>query len=287
MADIIQIRRGTSAEWAAANTVLASGEMGYDITENKCKIGNAVTAWTDLSFVNVAGSTGVQGVTGLQGEGVTGLSGSTGSQGLTGVQGQGVTGLVGSTGSQGLTGSVGVTGLRGLTGAQGLTGLVGVTGLSGSLVTPMTSEVDLGENAGLTLDAALSADGKYSGITEAGTAGAALSFGELCYLQTADSRWEKASADNAPAGHNLKLGMCVLAAAGDGSATKMLLFGKIRADSLFPTLTIGAPVYMSTTAGAIQVAAPSGTTDIVRIVGYGNTGDELYFHPSNDFIELV
>jgi len=133
----------------------------------------------------------------------------------------------------------------------------------------------------------LSADGKYSGIAEAGTAGATLVFGDLCYLQTTDSRWEKAGADDGAVGHNFKLGICILAAANDGSATTMLLWGNIRADAKFPTFTVGAPVYMSTTAGSVQVAAPSGTTDIVRIIGYGNTGDELYFCPENDWITLV
>jgi len=144
---------------------------------------------------------------------------------------------------------------------------------------------DLGENT-IILDAALSADGKYSGITEAGTAGAALVFGDLCYLQTSDSRWEKVDA-NAAATSSNKLGICVLAAAGDASATTMLLYGKIRADSVFPTLTIGAPVFASTTAGAIQTTAPSGAADIIRIIGYGNTADELHFCPSNDYFEHV
>ncbi len=150
----------------------------------------------------------------------------------------------------------------------------------------ITGAVNLGENAGIILDTALSADGKYSGITEGGTAGAALVFGDLCYLQTADSRWEKVDA-NAAATCSNKLGICVLAAAGDASATTMLLYGKIRADSVFPTLTIGAPVFASTTAGAIQTTAPSGAADIIRIIGYGNTADELHFCPSNDYFEHV
>ena len=153
-----------------------------------------------------------------------------------------------------------------------------------------TGDKTMAENVGLVLDAALSADGKYSGIVEAGTAGAALAFGELCYLQTADSRWEKSQAAAAQiATANLKLGMCVLAAAGDGSATTMLLFGKIRADSLFPTMTIGAPAYMSAaTAGVITSTAPTGTTDFtVRKVGFANTADELFFNPSNDYVTLA
>lgn len=153
-----------------------------------------------------------------------------------------------------------------------------------------TADQTYAENVAIVLDAALSADGKYTGIVEDGTAGAALAFGELCYFQTADSRWEKSQAAAAQiATANLRLGMCVLAAAGDASATKMLLIGKIRADSLFPTFTIGAPVYMSAaTAGVVTSTAPTGTTDFtVRKIGWGVTGDELYFNPSNDFITLA
>lgn len=157
-------------------------------------------------------------------------------------------------------------------------------GALGSAGGTLTGAVNLGENAGLELDAALSADGKYSGITEAGTAGATLAFGDLCYLQTSDSRWELVDA-NAAATCSNKLGMCVLAAASDGSATTMLLFGKIRADAAFPALTIGAPVFASTTAGDVQTTAPSGAADIIRIIGYGNTADELHFCPSNDYFE--
>lgn len=46
----IQMRRGTSAAWASANPTLASGEIGYDTTLKMMKIGDAVTAWSSLSF---------------------------------------------------------------------------------------------------------------------------------------------------------------------------------------------------------------------------------------------
>lgn len=153
-----------------------------------------------------------------------------------------------------------------------------------------TANQTLGENIGIYFDAALSADGKYSGIVTDGTAGAALAFGELCYLQTSDSRWEKSQAAAAQiATANLRLGMCVLAAAADGDPTKMLVLGKIRADSLFPTMTIGASVYMSAaTAGVITSTAPTGTTDFtVRKIGFANTADELFFQPSNDYVTLA
>jgi len=117
--------------------------------------------------------------------------------------------------------------------------------------------------------------------------GAALAFGDICYLQTADSRWELANAATATVGHNFKLGICVLAAVGDGSATTMLLWGKVRADTAFPALTVGAPVYLGEVAGDVQTTAPSDSTDIVRIVGYGNTSEELHFCPGNSYVGII
>lgn len=143
----------------------------------------------------------------------------------------------------------------------------------------------IGEKA-VQLDTALSGNGTYSGITEAGTAGAVLAFGDLVYLAVADSRWELADA-NAVATATMKLGICVLAAAGDGSATIILLIGKVRTSVVFPTLTIGAPVFVGETAGDIVVTAPVTSGAIVRVIGYGNTASELYFDPDGTWVELV
>ncbi len=159
---------------------------------------------------------------------------------------------------------------------------------SASVAAVVAAGLALAENTSVDLEDVLTADGNYTGLTMTGVAGATLAFGELVYLQTSDHRWEKASADNGAAGHNLRLGICVLAAANDNSATKILLMGTVRADTAFPDLTLGAPAFMSTTAGAIQVAAPSGTTDVVRIVGHGGyTKEELIFAPSPDYFALV
>jgi len=139
---------------------------------------------------------------------------------------------------------------------------------TGTVTLPKTV---LGETS-FQLDAALSADGTWSGITEIGTVGAStLAFGDLCYFNVSTSG-------------GVKLGMCVLAGAAN-AATEMLLYGKINAASKFPTLTIGAVCYISAaTAGAIVAGAtnvttgqPSGTDNVIRIIGYGNTADELFF----------
>lgn len=177
--------------------------------------------------------------------------------------------------------------LNGAGGTPSSLTLNNATGLPASSLTAGTlaANITLGESAGqIILDAALSADGTWSGIMEAGTAGEALSFGFSVYLKTSDSRWYQTDADADATAGAVKIGMCVLAAAGAASATNILLVGKIRADAQFPTFTVGVPVYLSTTTGALQTAQPSGTDDVIRIVGYGNTGDELYFHPDNTYL---
>lgn len=146
----------------------------------------------------------------------------------------------------------------------------------------LTGNIVLGENTSIDFDPAGSADGKYSGFCITGTAGAALTFGQLIYLAVADSRWELCDADATATAGTPLIGMCVLAAAGDGSATKILLQGTIRADAQFPALTIGAPAYVGETAGAIQTAIPTGADSVIRVVGRALTADELYFCPSQD-----
>ena len=142
--------------------------------------------------------------------------------------------------------------------------------------------VTLLESTSIDLDPA-QADGTWTGITRTGTAGTTLAFGDLCYLAVADSRWELADADALATAGNVLLGMCVLAAGADGNATRMLLYGNIQAASKFPTLTIGAGAYVGETAGAIQVAIPTGADNIIRLVGFALTADELMFNPSQDW----
>lgn len=145
----------------------------------------------------------------------------------------------------------------------------------------------LNENASIDLDPSLSADGTYSGICITGTAGTTLAFGDLIYLAAADSRWELVDADSVTTCGAVLTGMCVLAAAADGNATKVLLKGNIRADAAFPTFTIGANVYAGLTAGDVVTTAPSATDDVVHVVGKALTADSMYFDPSEDYITIV
>ncbi len=56
MADIIQIRRDTSANWTSANPVMAQGELGIETNTNKVKAGDGSTAWSSLTYLIDVGS---------------------------------------------------------------------------------------------------------------------------------------------------------------------------------------------------------------------------------------
>jgi hypothetical protein len=60
MATRMQQRRGTAAQWTAANPVLAAGEIGFETDTNKFKMGNGSSAWTALQyFANAAELTAI------------------------------------------------------------------------------------------------------------------------------------------------------------------------------------------------------------------------------------
>lgn len=80
----IQVRRGTAAQWASAATVLASGELGLDTTNNILKLGDGSTAWASLNPVlnNTYGTfslTRFGRVGAFVGDSITAGTGSTGA----------------------------------------------------------------------------------------------------------------------------------------------------------------------------------------------------------------
>ena len=59
MADIIQLRRDTAANWTSANPILAQGELGVETDTNKAKLGDGSTAWTSLDYWEVSNVAGL------------------------------------------------------------------------------------------------------------------------------------------------------------------------------------------------------------------------------------
>lgn len=59
----IKLRRGTAAEWTAANPILAAGEMGIETDTRKFKFGDGVAAWNTLAYASAEGGGGTGDVT--------------------------------------------------------------------------------------------------------------------------------------------------------------------------------------------------------------------------------
>ena len=54
--DLLQLRRGTAAEWVTANPVLALGEPGLETDTQRVKYGDAVSAWNVLEYAEADSS---------------------------------------------------------------------------------------------------------------------------------------------------------------------------------------------------------------------------------------
>ena len=104
--------------------------------------------------------------------------------------------------------------------------------------------------------------------------------GKLYYLDSSQ-QWEETNANAAASA----TGMIALAIVDDSA--RFLVKGLARHSS-FAGFTTGDVLYVSGTAAGITKTAPTGSADIVRIVGYCTDGGnrEIYFDPSKDWVEL-
>lgn len=129
-----------------------------------------------------------------------------------------------------------------------------------------------------------SSDPSATGITtnEFNSGYSSTAIGDLVYLDSS-ATWQKADADASAATYSSMLGIA-LSVAASAAPVNVLLQGFIYASSPFPTFTIGAPIFMSATAGAMTQTAPTTTDSATRVVGYAVHADKMYFKPSNDWI---
>ena len=105
-----------------------------------------------------------------------------------------------------------------------------------------------------------------------------------CVYLDSTPDWNLTDADAESTAGDVMLGLALEA----GTATNpmnVLLQGFARDDTW--AWTIGGAVYLdTTTAGGLTQTAPSGTGDVVRIVGYAISADAIYFNPDNTFITV-
>ena len=107
--------------------------------------------------------------------------------------------------------------------------------------------------------------------------------GQLVHYNS-NGNWEKANADASSTSD----GLLGVALGGDASVNGVLVRGAVTIDH--DPGAIGDVLYLSTTAGDCSATAPSGSGDIVRIIGYQinhASNGEIFFSPSADFILLA
>jgi hypothetical protein len=107
--------------------------------------------------------------------------------------------------------------------------------------------------------------------------------GELCYYK-ADGTWAATDADAVATSGGVLLAMAL---GTDPDSDGMLLRGMFTLDH--DPGTIADELYVSTTAGDITGTAPSGSGDVVRVVGYclDSTNGQIWFNPDNTWVEVA
>jgi hypothetical protein len=126
------------------------------------------------------------------------------------------------------------------------------------------------------------ADHAYTGIDVTFTFGETMSFGQVCYFKSDGKMW-KADADAIATAS--AIGLCMETTKDADETGKFLLYGIVRDDSF--NWTVGELIYLSTTLGTMQHGAPSGTDDVVQILGVALHADRMLFNPQLVQVEHV
>lgn len=291
---------GTISTQAANNVAITGGSVA-GITDLAVADGGtggsvaSITLFNNITGYTAAGATGTTStnlVFSTSPTLVTPILGTPTSGTLTNCTGLPLTGLVNDTTTALGLGSINLGHATDTTIARVSAGVVSIEGIN-ILTTAggtLTGNITLGEGAdpatiGIVMDSSMSADERYSGITVPGTAGATLAFGDLCYLDVTATEWLLADASAAATAGDVVLGICVDAST-DGNATSMLLIGTVRSAAFPASIALGAPVYVSETAGDITATQPVTTDAVIRVVGHAITSEPntIMFNPSNSYI---
>jgi hypothetical protein len=139
------------------------------------------------------------------------------------------------------------------------------------------TNVNLPASGTLAINPAIpSTDHTACGPAASFTAGTALSFGQVCYMGS-DGKMELGDADTVASA--FAWAMATATVSEDASGT-FALPGAIVRDDSWNWTSIGQPVFLDTaTAGGMTQTAPSGTDDVIQIVGIALSADVILFYP--------
>ena len=142
----------------------------------------------------------------------------------------------------------------------------------------------VGKDGALSLDGSPDTDHTAVGPqTTTFNSGYSSTIMDLVYMGSG-GKWLETDADATGTSINL-LGIA-LEAKTDGQAMNVALSGSFVRDDTW-NWTIGLPLYVSGTLGAITATKPTGSGDVVRTVGYAVHADMIFFLPSSDYVTLA
>ena len=143
--------------------------------------------------------------------------------------------------------------------------------------------VTLADAKSVIFDAAPASDHNAAGLIASMTAGATLAFGDAVY-QKSDGEMHLGDADAASTAGVVAL---AVASGSDGAASNFMFYGFARDDTW--NWTVGGLIYLSTTGtsgNTLTQTAPSGSGDIVQILGVATHADRIFFNPSLTYAEV-
>ena len=143
--------------------------------------------------------------------------------------------------------------------------------------------VTLADAKSVIFDAEPASDHNAAGIIASMTAGATLAFGDAVY-QKSDGEMHLGDADAAATSGAIAI---AVASGSDGAASNFMFYGFLRDDSW--NWTVGGLIYLSTTGtsgNTLTQTAPTGSGDIVQILGVATHADRIFFNPSLTYAEV-
>lgn len=153
-----------------------------------------------------------------------------------------------------------------------------VFGTSPTITTPTLA-------GGYYLDGTPDTDDTWNGpSTNSFNAGATIAQWEAVYLDSS-STWQLTDADAAATAGSVMIALATAAGTASNPLRVVLPGSFVRNDAW--AWTVGGPIYLSTTPGALTQAAPSATDDVVRVCGWAVNADTIFWDPSPDYITIV
>ena len=149
--------------------------------------------------------------------------------------------------------------------------------------TPQLGGILMFNDFAMQLTAPLTADHTWTGITVSATAGENLTVGQVCYFKSDGKFWLADSDASATTKGMLAMATTSISA---NAAGIFLLYGLLRDDTF--AYTIGAELFIHTTGGVPTSTAPTGNTDVQRVIAHAfPNADTVFFHPpSADYVEV-